>query len=63
MKHIHINLGPYYLLLQGKKVGMADNLVLEVAQATPEDILAIKQATELLLQKYEGLESSRVQSS
>ena len=60
MKDFQLNLGPYVLILQGKIVGTADSLNLDVAEATEEEIRALKQAKEFILRKDESVESSRV---
>lgn len=49
VKSIELDLGPFYLVLHGKIVGHADNLVLDIAEATEEDIKELKETQELIL--------------
>lgn len=46
-----ISLGPYYVMAGGKVLGHADNLTLDIAEATEAEINTLKNARIILLLK------------
>lgn len=51
IKNVTVNLGPYDLMVDGKFIGTVDNVTIEVAEATEDEVERMRSNPVLLLMR------------